>query len=150
MSSIRIELQGDTDDLLKKLKQLSEDDRRGLFNAMGEAVRTSVMDRFDTETDPDGNKWKPSVRAQNDRGKTLTLTGTLRNSIHTKATEEGFAVGTNDIRAATHQFGDKRTIKAENGRSIKRNIPARPFLGFNEEDREELMEMLRDYFEEQI
>lgn len=150
MSSIRIELQGDTDDLLKKLKQLSEDDRRGLLRAMADAVRTSTTDRFDTETDPDGNKWKASVRAQEDGGKTLTLTGTLRNSIRYRTTPEGFAVGTNDIRAATHQFGDKRTIKAENGRSIKRNIPARPFLGFNEEDREELVEMLRDYFEEQI
>ena len=61
MSSIRIELGGDADELLEKLKKLSTMERRGVLNAMAESVRTSTMDRFDTQTDPDGKKWGPSM-----------------------------------------------------------------------------------------
>ena len=97
-------------------------------------------------------------------GKTLTQTGTLRNSINTKTTDDGFAVGTNDIRAATHQFGDQRTITPKSKKALRFEyngaevfakkaditIPARPFLGINKDDEDELFGMLEDYFRGQI
>ena len=162
MSSIRIELSGDADELLSRLRKLSTMEKRGVLNAMAESVRTSTMDRFDTQTDPDGKKWKPSIRSSTGGGKTLTMTGTLRNSINTKVTDDGFAVGTNDIRAATHQFGDQRTITPKSkkalrfvyrgkeifAKSVNIRIPARPFLGINKDDEEELLGMLEEFFEE--
>lgn len=164
MSSIRIELEGDVNELVSKLEGLSQIDKRGVLNAMAEAVRTSTTDRFAEQTDPDGKKWKPSVRVLTDGGKTLTQTSQLKTSINTKVTDDGFAVGTNDIRAATHQFGDQRTIVPRNKKVLrfvvggrecftKRadvTIPARPFLGINQSDEEELIGTLEDYFEEQI
>ncbi len=33
--------------------------------------------------------------------------------IRSEVSDSGLAVGTNDIRAATHQFGDERTIRAK-------------------------------------
>ena len=164
MSSIRIELEGDTKELIKKLEGMSQMDQRGILNAMAESVRTSTTDRFNEQTDPDGKKWKPSVRVLTDGGKTLTQTGQLRNSINTKVTDDGFVVGTNDIRAATHQFGDRRTIRPKNKKVLRFvvggreyftkkadvTIPARPFLGINKSDEEELIGTLEDYFEEQI
>lgn len=160
MSSMRIELDGDADKLIEKLKNLSTMEKRGVLNAMAEAVKTSTQDRFDTGTDPDGKKWKSSMRAEQEGGKTLQDTGALRGDINTKVTDDGFAVGTNDIRAAIHQFGG--TIRAKNREALRFvvgesevftkqvTIPARPFLGINRDDEEELIGMMEDYFEEQI
>ena len=76
--------------------------------------------------------------------------------------EDGLAVGTNDIRAATHQFGDKRTIRAKNkpyltfkiGKqwkravSVKVNIPARPFLGISAQDEQDIKDTLEEILKE--
>lgn len=48
-------------------------------------------------------------------GKTLIRTSDLRTSIKTEADSTGLAIGTNLIYAATHQFGDERTIRAKMG-----------------------------------
>lgn len=91
-------------------------------------------------------------------GKTLTQTARLKNSIHAKAEEEGFAVGTNTIYAATHQFGAQRTIRAKSGGMLKFkvngvwrqakevtiNVPARPFLGMSDQDQQEIQGILED------
>ncbi|MBC5745089.1 phage virion morphogenesis protein [Lachnospiraceae bacterium MD308] len=162
MSSIRAELSGDTEQLLGRLKQLSSFDRAGVLNAIAEGLRTSTMERFSREQSPEGVKWAPSVRAGDSGGKTLTQTAALKNSIRAKSDDSGAAVGTNDIRAATHQFGDTRTIRAKNSKyltfqiggkwvrkaSVTIHIPARPFLGISQEDQEEIRELLEEAIEE--
>lgn len=125
--------------------------------AIGEGLRESTVRRFETSTGPDGKRWKTSIRAKETGGKTLIQTARLRNSIHTEYDESGVAVGTNDIRAATHQFGDSgRVIRPRKKRllrfrikgqwvSVKKvsvDIPARPFLGISEEDDEEIRTIL--------
>lgn len=112
MSSIRAEMSGDTDALLQRLNKLKSLEKRGVLNSIAEGLRTSTVERFQSEKSPEGVGWTPSIRARESGGKTLTDTTTLKTSIHSQADESGLAVGTNDIRAATLQFGDERTIRA--------------------------------------
>lgn len=163
MSSVRVELTGDADRLLRRMYQLSNIDKKGMMNTLAESIRTSTVERFAEERSPEGKKWKPSIRARTEGGKTLTKSARLKSSIHSEAGESGFAVGTNTIYAAIHQFGASRTIRASRkkylrfqirGRfvSVKEvhvNIPARPFLGISEEDQQEIRDMLQAAFEEQ-
>lgn len=156
-TSIRIE--GDTNALMKKLRQLSNIDKNGLDKVLGETIKTSTRDRFRTEKAPNGKKWEPSKRAITNGGVTLVNSAVLKNSITYQSNETGFAVGTNSIYAATHQLGDKRTISANssNGlrfkigdqwvtkKEVKVDIPARPFLGISAEDEDEIKSTIEDF-----
>lgn len=161
MSSIKTELQGETEALLARLNHLANFEKRGVLNAIAEGLRTSTVERFTDEKTPDGKSWKPSIRAMETGGKTLTHTGALKNSIRTEVSDGGVAVGTNDIRAATLQFGDERTIRAKNkyltfkvggqwrrAASVKISIPPRPFLGISEEDERDIRDILEEALEE--
>lgn len=162
MSSIRTEISGDTQELLQRLTHLGSLDIRGVLNSMAEGLRASTVERFTKEKTPEGDSWRPSIRAREEGGKTLTKTAQLKTSIRSEVSEGGLAVGTNDIRAATLQFGDKRTIRARNKRyltfkvggrwrraaAVNVNIPARPFLGISREDEQEIREILEEALEE--
>lgn len=155
-----IRLEGDTRAMLRKIRSFSEIDRRGINAALAEAVRTSTLERFQQGKGPDGKKWKSSIRAAREGGRTLVQTAQLRNSIHARSDATGFAVGTNVKHAATHQFGEPgRTIRARrkkalrfqvNGKWISKKqvrvtIPARPFLGLSEEDMQELKATVEEF-----
>lgn len=162
MSSIRTELSGDSKELLQRLKQLGELEIRGALNSIAEGLRTSTVERFTEEISPDGTSWKPSIRAKEEGGKTLTKTTQLKTSIRSKVSDTGLAVGTNDIRAATHQFGDERIIRAKNKKylkfqmggewkyvkSVNVTIPKRPFLGISKQDEEDIRDTLEEIFKE--
>jgi phage virion morphogenesis protein len=162
VSSIRAELSGDTEELIARLNRLSHLEKRGVLNSIGEGLRTSTVERFAEEKSPEGVKWTPSIRARESGGKTLTKTAALKNSIRSEASDNGVAVGTNDIRAATHQFGDERTIRAKNTKyltfkvggqwrratSVNVSIPSRPFLGISSDDESDIRESLEELFRE--
>lgn len=163
MSSIRASMEGELPDLAKKLSKLSAFDKAGINNAIAEAIRSGTIERFETETGPDGSAWSKSIRASEKGGLTLTVTGELKSSINARATEKGAEVGTNLVYAATHQFGDSgRVIRAKNkpylafeyhGRTIRKkqvtvNIPARPFLGISDEDRKEVKSIVEEALSE--
>lgn len=163
MSSIQVELTGDTDKLLRKIYRLKNIDKKSLMGSLAETVRESTDERFKTQKGPDGKAWTPSARVRENGGKTLIASADLRRSIHSEYGEEGFAVGTNKIYAATHQFGVKgRTIRAKNGKclvfpykghlvmvkQVTVNIPPRPFLGISDEDQEEIRELLMEVFKD--
>lgn len=166
MISIRVE--GDTRKLLKKAQHLSDIDRKSINKSLGETVRASTRERFKKEKNPDNKKWKKSLRASSQGGVTLTKTAALRNSIRSKADASGFAVGTNLIYGRTHQFGEdgrKITIKARTSKglvfkigdkwirkkkvTVTVKIPAREFLGINEDDMKEIKSTLEDVLMEE-
>lgn len=161
MSSIRVDVDGNVNELITRLKSMSNIDKRGTMNAIAEGLRTSTIERFDMQQSPEGKKWTPSIRASEQGGKTLTKTSALKNSIKTKVNSESLAIGTNDIRAATLQFGDERTIRAKNGKylkfkvagtwrnveKVKIHIPARPFIGVSNDDEAEIEEILNQVLE---
>ena len=74
MSSVSVRLDDETDQLLQRLKDMSDIDKAGMMNAIAEGLRTSTLERFRTEESPDGKKWKRSIRAEKSGGKTLTKT----------------------------------------------------------------------------
>ena len=133
---------------------------RQMKKLVGHAARTSTLQRFKQSKGPDGRRWKTSVRAAQEGGKTLVQTAQLRNSIKVKSDETGFAVGTNAKHAATHQFGEPgRTIRARRAKAlrfqiggrwvskkqVRIKIPARPFLGLSEEDMQDLKATVEDF-----
>lgn len=166
MGDYSIRIEGDTRRLLRKTKKLSEIDRKRINLTLAEAVRDSTLNRFKTTKGPDGRKWPESIRATRESGVTLTDTARLKNSIKDIANESGFAVGTNTIYARTHQLGDSRTITIraktpkglvfqidghwyrKNKVTIHAKIPARPFLGLDEDDMKEIKGTLEDVFRE--
>ena len=135
--------------LLKELGRLEKLELKGALNAIGEGLRTSTVERFEAEESPEGKKWKPSIRAgMESGGKTLTQSGKLKTHIRKRVSGSGLAVGTNDIKAATHQFGDTRTIRVKNrASSIRISIPPRPFLGISEADEQDIRETLEEILE---
>ena len=158
MYSIRIE--GDTRAMLRKIRSFSEIDKKSINAALAEGVRESTLERFKESKDPSGKKWKTSIRASSENGKTLIQSSQLRNSINSVSDATGFAVGTNAKHAATHQFGEPgRTIRARKKKAlrfmvdgkwvskkqVRIRIPARPFLGLSDEDMREIKATVEDF-----
>ena len=155
-----IRLDGDTRAMLRRIRGLSELDRRGINAALAEGVRESTLERFRQGKGPDGQRWRSSVRVAQSGGQTLVDTARLRNSIHARADASGFVVGTNVKYAATHQFGEPgRTIRARrkkylrfqvggrwvSKKKVRITIPARPFLGLSDEDMREMKATVEDF-----
>ncbi len=128
-----------------------------LMDRIGMAMETTTEERFEQEQAPDGSKWTPSLRAKEDGGKTLTLTGRLSNSITHLARADSVEVGTNLIYAGVHQFG--ATIRAKTDRGLAFKLPgigfvrpmsvvigARPFIGIGGDDEETIAELAEDFF----
>lgn len=158
MYSIRLE--GDTRQMLKKIKSFSEIDKKKINATLGQVTRGSTLERFKRGKDPEGKRWQTSIRAAVEGGKTLIKTAQLRNSIRTKSDVTGFALGTNVKYGATHQLGvNGRTIRARKAKAlrfrvgdqwvskkaVKINIPARPFLGLSDEDMQEIKATVEEF-----
>ena len=122
-------------------------DRQALSANLGEAMVASTRQRFRDEEGPDGESWVKSRRAEEEGGQTLTDKGRLKNSIGYEATPDSVAWGTNAEYASTHQGGAEIKPKGKflkfpglGGGNVfvkQVTIPARRFIGFNEEDQEE-------------
>lgn len=118
--------------------------------AVGES---STRMRFRTETGPDGQKWMPSLRARITGGRTLTKDGHLSGSISGRHGRDFAEWGVNRIYAAIHQFGGE--IRAKGGslrfrlangafaKVQKVTMPARPFLGISDDDRDDILDIIQ-------
>lgn len=160
--AIRFEIDGMAggDARLADLVALGED-LTPLMDAFGVAMVGSTVDRFETETEPDGTPWMPSWRALHGNGgdKTLSLTGRLKSSFDSLADANSVEWGTNVEYAAPLHFG--AVIEAKDGGSLAftgadgalifaKNVvlPARPFIGFTDADRALLGEIAATFFEQ--
>ena len=133
---------------------------------IGEDLVESIKRRFDSSTGPDGKRWAPNSMAtlishlEGTKGnyrkdgrvsakgasrvankKPLVASGLLQDSIAYQVQGDNLFVGTNrfagqwDGGAAVHQFG-----------SSDGTIPARPFLGADEDDVQSMLDVLERYF----
>ena len=138
-----------------------------LAEIFGVYLESSTIERFDSETAPDGTRWQQSIRAREEGGKTLTDSSQLRSSIHSEASNGSVRWGSNKVYARIHNEGfdgtvtvgaHTRTITQAFGRSLPggltvqvgsferaMNMPARTFLGINAEDEAELIALAEDY-----
>lgn len=159
MAGVRMVLTGSEAALAKLGAAIGRTDRpRDLFDEIGAAMVVSTQNRFETETDPDGDPWAKSLRALLDGGRTLTDTAHLVSSLTHEASDTQVAWGTNVPYAVTHQTG--MTIKAKspggmrwrapgNGGWVREmeevTIPQRSFLGVDEDDEAEIEAIASDW-----
>ena len=109
-----------------------------MMDSIGRYLVGSTHRRFERERAPDGSPWLKSARAIAEGGRTLTDTGRLRSSVAHTVTDGGrtVEVGSSVVYAAIHQFGGR----AGKGRRAK--IPARPYLGVDEHDRDAIAQIV--------
>ncbi|MGH6879282.1 phage virion morphogenesis protein [Hypericibacter sp.] len=139
---------------LQRLIALGQD-LEPIMDEIGGMLETSTQMRFERGIGPDGQAWRISLRAAEEHGRTLVDSARLLNSITHAASSNSVEVGTNVIYAAVHQFG--ATIMAKAGgflrfmvggrwaRKKSVTIPARPFLGIDNQDRDGIEQILGDH-----
>ncbi|MCF1485025.1 phage virion morphogenesis protein [Agrobacterium vitis] len=180
MVGTSIEIRDGLSPTLNRLVTISENPAEIMGDVAGYLL-TSTQQRFERETGPDGQKWKPlkartaaqrvgQSRNSKRRGTAniLVRSGRLKTSLSTQSDATSATVGTNVAYAAIHQFGgvikqDARTqtlslarirgtkkvrfVKAGTKGATEREVtigareitmPARPYLGINDADRDEI------------
>ncbi|MEX2480199.1 MAG: phage virion morphogenesis protein [Gammaproteobacteria bacterium] len=157
MDGARIQVTGQ-DEALEALQGYVEraSNPRGMFDNIGARLVVSTQRRFERKQGPDGSPWPPAIRELLGDGRpTLRVSGILVQSLTHNATESGVEVGTNVLYAAIHQLGGTITAKTSKGLRFKVGgqwatkqqvtIPARPFLGIDEDDETEILAIARDW-----
>lgn len=150
MVGVSFEVTIDDSDVQRKGRILTDrlDNMAPFYASMGEMLTGSTIDRFNSQTSPDGAKWKPHAPATiagrlkrhgNAPLTILRLSGRLAGSINYQPSSDQVEIGNNVVYGAIHQFSGKA------GRGRKVFIPARPYLGFSDEDRAQTIEILDDY-----
>jgi phage virion morphogenesis protein len=138
----------------------------GLMEVAGAVLENSVRERFRTGSGPGGVPWPPSRRVAQGGGRTLVDKGGLESSIASEASvnrvEVGVIAKTRSAKFAhVHQFGATITPKkgpylafrGADGHMVfakSVTIPARPFLGIDQEDRQDLVDAWTAYLEERV
>lgn len=145
------------------------------FKDVGETLLNSTRERFHSQTAPSGDPWaalSPAYAARKPRhkDKPLTLSGALRGTLVKQADKDSLRIGTPLVYGAIHQFGAAKgsfgTVTARVNEHARRgkggkpiavrahtrkmtapwgDIPARPFLGLSDADRDALLDALTEY-----
>lgn len=129
------------------------------LGAIANFGRNATLDNFSGEHDPDGRPWIVTFRKRaNPFKKILVESGDLIGSIIALFDKESAqwgseASGAAAIIANVHQFGAKITAKAGKAlntlfgprRSV--TIPARAFVGFNANQQDHALNVIRKHFE---
>ena len=135
------ELQAQLRALAVDLRQLAQAETDQLLRDVGVSLESQTQARFEDQRSPSGDPWAPwspeHARERPRRGSVLLLDGDLRASITHQIDGDSLAVGTRDVRAATHQFGDRRLAWGR----VMATWPARPYLDVRWEDPESTEEL---------
>lgn len=146
---------------------------RPVLASIGEYMLRRTEDRFFAQKDPQGQAWKKlsaiTLRTKK-HTKILTESGNLRGRIVYRLEPGAVVIGTNVVYAAIHQLGGtirknvqvrshwrimnrafgkpipaRHVMVDSHERKMDLTIPARPFLGVNDDDRQEFEDILTDY-----
>lgn len=168
MSGARIGFTLDDKAFAASVTKLSGGLKTGVLRAIGVALVEVVNQRFESGTDPFGQKWHALLPAyaQIKKGPGILRASLMLQRSVTFATSPGqVTVGSNRIYAAVHQFG--ATIKPVNAKALafrlgapstgprggkktsifivrakSVTIPQRPYLGFGPNDQRAVMETM--------
>lgn len=124
-----------------------------VFAEIGEFLLATTGKRFDDTEAPEGSKWAPRspvtlahhAREGGSFGPVLHRTGELRRFINVASDDEKVTIGTNTLHAAVQQWGAAKGSLGPT--SPWGNIPARPFIGVSETDREGVLNILGGWLE---
>lgn len=119
---------------IERLGRGLDDNRYLLMKRLAGTMHHAVRQNFRQGGRP---KW---LGLQYRNGKPLVDTGALRDSISQLYDNDTALVGTNLVYAAIHNFGGMA------GRNRKVRIPQREFLVLTNEDKQDLMDDVQDYF----
>lgn len=137
------------------------EDMTELMDMIGSALINGARTRIaETNVDPDGVPWPKSFRVLSGQGgKTLHDTGMLLGSITEEPGPREVTVGSALIYAGVHQAG--ATIRPVNAGALyftladgtkvvagEVTIPARPYLGISEGERETILDLTTGYFDD--
>ncbi len=115
---------------------------------IGDLLTESTKQRFSDRQGPDGKSWKKNSKATIKRkGRDFPLTGEtgkLGETIHYQLTGNTLEIGSSLEYAAMQQFGGKKSEFPH----LWGNIPARPFLGLSDEDRNKIIETIGQHLSE--
>lgn len=145
MPSVKIDINYDDAQIAKALRQLQEatGNLKPVFEDIGEYLDLSHRERWDREEAPDGTPWEPlspRYRARKLRkkkpDKILVYDQQLRDTLSYRATRDSLEFGSNLIYAASQHLG-REEIK----------LPARPWLGVSEADRDGILAIIGDHFQ---
>lgn len=158
-----IKIEGTTNrisEALSRLELLGKQPQEFLA-ALGLEMVDRTRERIEQGVTPEGTPFAPlnPLYAQSKRGLgILRERGYLFNRLVSRQEGNTLIWGSNEIYAAVHQFGaviKKKEAPAlvfrMGGHVFKRDyvtIPARPYLGFNAEDREALTSTLEVFFKQ--
>lgn len=134
---------------------------RPALQQVGEYLDLATRYRFDTQTGPDGQSWEPlsevTIARRRKRGRKssaiLVDSGNLRDLLRYLVSDTSLVFGSDRPYAGVQQFGARQGQfgKSRRGGPIPwGNIPARPFLGLSEDDREEIRLIFHDYLSAQL
>ncbi|MXV35832.1 MULTISPECIES: phage virion morphogenesis protein [unclassified Saccharibacter] len=156
-----IKISGNTDRISAALSRLEKLGREpnALLSDIGLKMVDRTKERIEREVSPDGSPFAPlnPLYASTKKGPgILRESGSLRRTIYKQIEGNRLIWGSNMNYAAVHQFGAIIKPKTQSalefsigGRVFKRQsvtIPARPYLGFNEADRQATVETLQTFF----
>lgn len=137
-AAITVDLSG-LDTLRERVAALASADLHDLLDAIGTELVDVTVERFTTKTAPNGAPWRPwSPRYARTRhaGHSLLVSDShLIRSIQQLVSGGTVAVGSNLVYAAAHQFGTPR-------------IPARPYLGLSEDDRQRIEDIAVQFLDD--
>lgn len=149
MAGVRIDIKYEDEVVTMRLEELIRRvaDPQPALREIGEALLISTRERFAAGKlhGPDGEKWVPlnakylarKRRKKKDKADLiLTYEGTLKDQLSYQLDEYDLLLGSAEVYAATHQFGDST-----------RGIPQREFLGLSDEDATEIQEIITDHLE---
>ncbi|MGN7832654.1 phage virion morphogenesis protein [Pseudoxanthomonas sp. 22568] len=134
--------------------------------AVARFMKTSTQLRFARGEAPDGSRWWPSRRAEEQGGQTLRDTNRLFRSITWRAGAAYAEVGTNVIYAKAHHYGVRKIVNVRAHRRMRRTrweggmsvkavavksfarlmfMPRREIFGFTDNDRARILAILRQH-----
>lgn len=120
---------------------------RPALREIGEDLKESTQQRFVTTHAPDGSRWELnsvlSTLLYKEGDRPLTNLGTLGATIDYQIDNNELQISSPLKYAAMMQFGGTKTEFP----NLWGDIPARPFLGLSDEDRDGILHVLRDYLD---
>ena len=137
----------DMQDLAKRLAALESLDREALLEGLGAETENQTRRRIGEEkTAPDGTpwpEWSPRYAKTRNAGQSLLEgEGALMDSLQSVVTGDEVETGSNLIYAAIHNLGGTEEMPPG-----PRAVPARQYLGFSDENQDELQQLTDDFVE---
>lgn len=128
------------DEIIRRLGSLYFDSQKmQKFSRMaGAEMVYQTEERFYNQHDLQRQPWLPSLRAIEQKGKTLRDTGRLMGSLTYVPLPDGVKWGTNVVYGPMMHYGGTK----EQFPHLWGNITPRPFLGMNENDRASVLNII--------